>query len=269
MPSRFLGEDPDTIQDRHTEDVFGMDRWTDSVALVTGASEGIGAEVARRLHAEGMRVVGCARRVDRLQHLRERLGGRFHPVACDLRDEGAILQMFAEIEALWGPVDVLVNNAGLGHHAPLLSGSTEAWREMLDVNVVALAVCTREATSRMVARQRHGHVIHISSLAAHRVPPNSGMYAATKHAVRALTEALRMELHAAGAGVRVTSISPGFVETGFARVYYGSEDKARETYGRFEVLQPEDVAEAVVYALAAPQRAQVHDLLLRPTEQPL
>lgn len=246
-----------------------MERWTDCVALVTGASEGIGTEVARRLHAEGMRVVGCARRVDRLQHLRERLGGRFHPVACDLRDEVAILQMFAEIEALWGPVDVLVNNAGLGHHAPLLSGSTEQWREMLDVNVMALAICTREAATRMVQRKRKGHILHISSLAAHRVPPNSGMYSATKHAVRALTEALRMELHALGTGIRVTSISPGYVETGFARVYYDSEEKARETYGRFEVLQPEDVAEAVLYALAAPQRAQVHDLLLRPTAQPL
>lgn len=246
-----------------------MDRWTDSIALVTGASEGIGAEVARRLHAEGMRVVGCGRRVDRLSHLRDRLGGRFHPIACDLRDEVAILKMFAEIEALWGSVDVLVNNAGLGHYAPLLSGSTESWRQMLDVNVLALAICTREAASRMVRHKRRGHILHISSMAAHRVPPNSGMYSATKYAVRSLTEGLRMELRDAGSPVRVTSISPGYVETGFARVYYDSEEKARETYSRFEVLQPEDVAEAVVYALAAPQRAQVHDLLLRPTEQPL
>jgi NADP-dependent 3-hydroxy acid dehydrogenase YdfG len=246
-----------------------MDRWTDRVALVTGASEGIGADIARRLHAEGMRVVGCARRVDRLQHMRDRLGGRFHPVACDLRDETAILRMFAEIDALWGPVSVLVNNAGLGHHAPMMTGSTEQWREMLEVNVLALAICTREATARMVARARGGHVIHISSMSAHRVPPNSGMYAASKHAVRALTEALRMELHAQGAGIRVTSISPGFVETGFARQFHKSEARARETYSRYEVLQPEDVSEAVVYALASPQRAQIHDILLRPTQQPL
>jgi NADP-dependent 3-hydroxy acid dehydrogenase YdfG len=269
MSGPWLPQDPDTIQDSHTEEVFGMDRWTDSVALVTGASEGIGAEVARRLHAEGMRVVGCARRVDRLQHMRERLGGRFHPVACDLRNELAILKMFAEVESLWGPVDVLVNNAGLGHHAPLLTGNTDHWREMLEVNVLALAICTREAASRMIKRKRKGHILHISSMAAHRVPPNSGVYAATKHAVRALTEGLRMELREQGSGVRVTSISPGYVETGFARGYYNSEDRARETYSQFEVLQPEDVAEAVVYALAAPQRAQVHDLLLRPTQQPL
>lgn len=257
------------LQDANTQEVFGMDRWTDSVALVTGASEGIGAEVARRLHAEGMRVVGCARRANRLKHLRDRLGGRFHPVTCDLRDETAIVQMFAEIESLWGPVDVLVNNAGLGHNAPLLSGTTEDWREMLEVNVLALAICTREAASRLVQSGKPGHILHISSMAAHRVPPNSGMYSATKYAVRSLTEGLRMELRGVGARVRVTSISPGFVETGFARAYHKSEEKARETYGRYPVLQPEDVAEAVVYALAAPQRAQVHDLLLRPTEQPL
>jgi len=212
--------------------------------------------------------MGCARRIDRLHRLRDRLGARFHPIACDLRDEASILRMFAELEALWGPADVLVNNAGLGHHAPLLSGHTEAWREMLEVNVLGLSICTREAASRMAARHVSGHILHISSMAAHRVPPDSGIYSATKHAVKALTEALRLELREAGLGIRVTSISPGYVETGFARHYHQSEQKAQETYGRYPVLQPEDVADAVVYALAAPQRAQVHDLLLRPTEQP-
>ncbi len=269
MPGPWPNEDPDTLQDSNTDEVFGMERWTNEVALVTGASEGIGADVVQRLHSEGMRVVGCARRVDRLQHMRERLGGRFHPIACDLRDELAILKMFAEIESVWGPVSVLVNNAGLGHHAPMLSGATGQWREMLEVNVLALAICTREAVSRMIAHKRKGHVLHISSMSAHRVPPNSGMYAASKHAVRALTEALRLELHEQDAGVRVTSISPGFVETGFAAQYHKSETRARETYSRYEVLQPEDVSEAVVYALASPQRTQVHDILLRPTQQPL
>jgi len=256
------------LQDSQTEEVYGMDRWTDAVALVTGASEGIGEAVARRLHAEGLRVVGCARRVDRLQQMRERLGGRFHPIACDLRSESDILRMFAEIETVWGGVDILVNNAGLGHHAPLLTGSTEHWRQMLEVNILALCICTREATRHMRARKR-GHVLHISSMAAHRVPPDSGVYSATKYAVRSLTEGLRQELRAEGSPIRVTSISPGFVETGFARGYHKSEAKARETYGRYPVLQPHDVADAVAHCLAAPQRVQVHDMLIRPTEQPL
>lgn len=256
------------LRDSRTEELYGMDRWTNAVALVTGASEGIGWAVARRLHAEGLRVVGCARRVDRLQQIRERLGGRFHPIACDLRKESDILQMFAEIETLWGGVDILVNNAGLGHNASLLSGSTEQWREMLDVNILALCVCTREATRQMHARNQ-GHVIHISSMSAHRVPPNSGVYSATKFAVRSLTEGLRQELRAQDSPVRVTSISPGFVETGFARAYHKSEAKARETYSRYPVLQADDVADAVVHCLAAPQRVQVHDMLIRPTEQPL
>ncbi len=259
--------DPDSdIVDCGTEEAFGMDRWTNAVALVTGASSGIGEAIVRRLHTEGLRVVGCARRPERLHQLRDRLGARFHPIVCDLRDESAIVRMFAEIEQVYGGVDILVNNAGLGHLSPLMSGNTEHWREMWEVNVLALTICTREAIRRMQKRGR-GHVIHISSMAAHRVPSDSGMYAATKHAVKALTEALRLELHAANSPIRVSSISPGFVETEFAELYHRSRIAAAETYGRYPVLTSQDVAEGVVFALGAAQRVQVHDILLRPTRQ--
>lgn len=256
---------PAELVDRATEDLHDMARWTNGVALVTGASEGIGAAVATRLVTEGLQVVGCARRVERLDALRSQLGARFVPVACDLRDPAAIAAMFAEIDDRFGRLDVLVNNAGLGHKAPLLTGDSDHWREMLEVNVLALCICTREAVARM--RER-GHVIHISSLSAHRVPPGSGVYSATKHAVKALTEALRLELYDSERPVRVTSISPGFVETGFAAHYHKSQEAADHTYSQYPVLQPRDVADAVVYALSAPPRAQVHDLLLRPTRQP-
>jgi len=245
-----------------------MGRWRERVALVTGASSGIGRAIALLLAREGLRVAACARRVERLEELRADAGaGELLPLGVDLRNEAQILQMFERIRAEWGGVDVLVNNAGLGHDAPLAAGSTEQWREMLDVNVLALSVCTREAISDMRRRGDDGHVIHISSMAAHRVPPGSGMYAATKFAVRALTEALRQELRHEGSKIRVSALSPGYVETEFAAHYHKSEAAAKKTYGRFQVLQPDDVAQAVRFVLESPPHMQVHDILIRPRDQ--
>lgn len=246
-----------------------LDQWTDKVALVTGASNGIGRAIAEHLVHGGMRVAGCGRDAAALASIRERLGGRFLPLACDLRDEAKILEMFAGVDTAFGRLDVLVNNAGLGHRSPLLTGSSEHWREMLEVNVLALCICTREAVQRMQRHGGPGHVIHVSSMAAHRTPPGSGVYSATKYAVRSLTEALRMELREAESPVRVTALSPGFVETRFAERYHKSEDAAAETYGRYPVLQPGDLASAVCWVLQQPPHVQVHDILLRPTEQPL
>ena len=113
-----------------------------------------------------------------------------------------------------------------------------------------------------------GQVIHISSMSAHRVPPGSGVYSATKYAVRSLTEGLRQELHAEQSSIRVCAISPGFVETEFAAQYHQSEEAAKATYSRYTVLQPEDIAQAVKYVLEQPPHVQLHDLLMRPTEQP-
>lgn len=248
-----------------------LTRWRGRVALVTGASSGIGRAVAERLAGEGMRVVVCGRRQGLLNELAELLGGRgadVLPVAVDLRREGDIAALFARVRAEWGGTDVLVNNAGLGRYAPLVDGQTDAWREMLELNVLALCVCTREALSDMRRRGDDGHVVHVSSMAAYRVPPQLGMYAASKYAVRALTEGLRAELRAFGSGIRVSSVSPGYTETEFTSVYYQDEEKARRAYARFKVLSPEDVAEAVAYLLGQPPHVQVHDVLLRSTEQP-
>ena len=162
---------------------------------------------------------------------------------------------------------MLVNNAGLGHDAPLTSGKTEHWRDMLEVNILALCVCTREAVAQMHDRGGDGYIIHISSMSGHRVPGGSGVYSATKFAVRSLTEGLRAELRAQASRVRISAISPGFVETEFAAQYHRSEDTAREIYSRFPVLQADDIAEAVRYLLGSPQHVQVHDILMRPTEQ--
>jgi NADP-dependent 3-hydroxy acid dehydrogenase YdfG len=120
----------------------------------------------------------------------------------------------------------------------------------------------------MRRRGDDGYVVHVSSMAAYRIPPGGGAYAATKFAVRALTEGLRQELRQAGSGIRVTAISPGFVETEFAGIFHGDEERGRQTYGRFPVLQADDIAKAVHFVLSQPPHVQFHDLLLRPTQQP-
>lgn len=214
-----------------------------------------------------------ARREDRLADLATRIAalqapGEVLTQTCDLRDESRILATFAAARDRFEGIEILVNNAGLGRDAPLTRGATEDWREMLEVNVLALCICTREAVADMRRRGDRGHVVHVSSMAAHRVPPGSGVYSATKFAVRALTEGLRKELRAADSHVRVTAISPGFVQTEFAEVYHRDPAAAERTYGHYPVLQPVDIAEAVRYVLTAPAHVQVHDLLMRPTAQP-
>ncbi len=248
-----------------------MQQWVGRTALVTGGSRGIGAAVAVRLLAEGMRVVSCSRRQAAVADIlaeADPSGERSSAVAVDVRDEASVQAAFAAARERFGGVDVLINNAGLGHAAPLAEGTVEEWREMLEVNLLGLCICTREALADMRARGGFGQIVHIGSMAGQRVPAGAGLYAATKHAVRALTESLRIELREAGDSIRVGEICPGFVETGFAAHYMKSEEKAREIYSQFKVLEADDVAEAVVYMLSCPPHVQVHDILMRPTEQP-
>ena len=243
------------------------DRFIGRAVMVTGASAGIGARIARSLAGAGMNVAAVARRGERLEALREEVGERIFPLVADLRDEASLLSAFAAVRERWGGLDVVVNNAGLGHDAPLVDGATEKWREMLEVNVLALCVATREAIADFRAHGRGGYVIHISSMAGHRVPEESGVYSATKFAVRSLTECLRRELLGLEVPIRVTAISPGFVETEFAAHYHGSQEAAAETYGRYPVLQPDDIARAVLFLLSQPEHVQYHDLLVRPSQQ--
>jgi NADP-dependent 3-hydroxy acid dehydrogenase YdfG len=239
------------------------------VAAITGASSGIGRAIAYRLAQDGYDLALAARRQDQLQALQQDLSafpGNVLIQSVDLRQEDQILDWFAVIQARWGRLEVLVNNAGLGYQASLISGSTEAWRETLEVNVLALCICTREAIRLMQAQGDRGHIVHMGSMSGHRVP-GSGVYSASKFAVRALTEGLRQELRAANSRIRISAISPGYVETEFAEKYHRSAEQAQVVYSQFPVLQPVDVANAVAYVLSQPAHVQVHDLLVRPTEQ--
>lgn len=239
------------------------------VAIVTGASSGIGLAIAQHLSNAGYDLALCARRHERLAAIRKDLeasGGTVLAQTVDLRDEAQILSFFTAVDERFGRLDVLVNNAGLGHKEPLMTGKTDAWREMLDVNVLALCICTREAVQRMTP-ENSGHIVHISSMSGHRVPAIAGIYSATKFAVRSLSETLRRELRAAQSNIRISSVSPGIVETEFAKKYHQSAEKAQETYGQFPVLQADDIAKSVLYILQQPQHVEVNDILVRPSQQ--
>ena len=242
-------------------------------ALVTGASSGIGTETARALAAAGAALVVSARRRDRLDALAaelEKAGAAVLAVTADMRREDDIVRCFAAARERFGGVDVLVNNAGLGRSAPISSAATELWREMLEVNVLGLAIATREAIRDMERRGTAGHVVNVASMASHRVPgPESGMYSATKFAVRALTEGVRQELRARQSAIRVSLVSPGYVATEFADVFAGKPGALQTLQARLNVkmLDAVDVARAIVWVLTQPPHVEVHDVLVRPTEQ--
>nr|XP_026692271.1 dehydrogenase/reductase SDR family member 11 [Ciona intestinalis] len=249
-----------------------MDRWLGKVAVVTGASVGIGEAIVKKLVGHGMKVVGCARNEEKLKQIASEINGKgqgeMFPFKCDVKEETQILEMFKFVKQSLGSCHVLVNNAGLGHRASLLSGKTEQWKEMLDVNVLGLSICTREAIQLMKATNvDDGHVININSMSGHRV---SGMifYSATKFAVTALTEGTRKELREIDSQIRVTAISPGVVETEFAyRCNIADPTRAKDLYSSMDCIKSEDIADSVVFALQAPPHMDVNDIHIRPTQQ--
>nr|XP_055052082.1 dehydrogenase/reductase SDR family member 11-like isoform X2 [Misgurnus anguillicaudatus] len=179
--------------------------------------------------------------------------------------------MFSSIKIQHHGVDVCINNAGLAHPDNILNGKTSGWKAMLDVNVIGLSVCTREAYQSMKERNvDDGHIININSMCGHKVVHYSDyhFYTATKYAVTALTEGLRQELREAKTHIRATSISPGLVETEFAfRLLKHKPEMAAATYTSLKCLEADDVASAVVYVLSAPPHVQIGDIQMRPVEQ--
>ncbi|XP_066283024.1 dehydrogenase/reductase SDR family member 11-like [Branchiostoma lanceolatum] len=244
-----------------------MERWRGRVALVTGASVGIGNATARALAQQGMQVVGCARDVDKIRETAAELqqagaAGRLYPVKCDLTVEAEIRAMFDNIESEHGGVDVCINNAGLALKDPLLTGSFEAFRTMTDVNILAPTLCSQLAVQQMRKRGvDDGHIITLNSMAGHR-------FAVVAFAITAMTEGLRRELREIKSHIRASCISPAIVETEFAtRMHEDDPQRGRDLYASIECLQAKDIADSVLYILGAPPHVEIHDILMRPTEQ--
>ena len=234
-------------------------------AIVTGASSGIGEATARLLAAEGCNVVLAARREDRLNSLAARLGEGALAVPTDVTDAAACAALVARALERFGSLEILVNNAGVGLYGSVANGEPEDWRKMFDVNVLGVLYTTRAAVRHMLYRSS-GDIVFVSSLAGRRVPhPNGTVYAATKHAITAIAEGLRMDLH--DKGIRVINVEPGLVRTEFPE---SSHPSAREYYEEkaYAPLETDDIAAAVIYAVSQPQRVSVNEVAVRPTQQP-
>jgi NADP-dependent 3-hydroxy acid dehydrogenase YdfG len=241
------------------------------VAVVTGASSGIGEATAETLAAHGATVVVAARREERLDELVERIekaGGRTLAVSCDITDEGQAHALIQRTEEGFGRVDILVNNAGVMLLSKVAKGLSDQWRQMFEVNVLGLLYAT-DAAIEVMKRQQSGHIVNVSSLAGRKVTRDtSGVYAGTKHAVGAISEGLRMEL--LEDNIRVTIIEPGAVETELTD--HITDEEAKEGLSgllKLDILQAEDVANAIAYAVTQPDRVSVNEVLIRPTQQPV
>ncbi|XP_072026983.1 dehydrogenase/reductase SDR family member 11-like [Amphiura filiformis] len=251
----------------------GMARWFGRVALITGAASGIGASITDKLVRYGMKVIGCDIQSENLEVMQmqfkedDSIKGTFEPFTCDLAKEDDILKMFRHIKSHHGSVDVCINSAGHSRNGPtLLEGNTADWRSLLEINVLALSICTREAIRQM--REKgvdDGHVIHIGSGACHQVSPRPTLhfYSGTKFMVRALTEGLRQELREINSHIRISCICPPMVRTPFSyQILPDDPGTVDEWYAKDPSIEPEDVADAVIYALQAPPHVQVHDIII-------
>lgn len=224
-------------------------------ALVTGASSGIGKAIAIALEESGMKVIGLCRSVENLPE-------GVTPLACDLRDATQIQEAFLSLDQL----DILVNSAGLAYLSRLTDGDPALWEKMWQVNVHALSLCCQLALP--LFPKNGGQILNLSSMSGHRVPPTGGFYAATKFAVRAVSEALRAELKTAGSPVRISTLSPGFVDTPLLDKYFaGREDQLKQTRENIKMLTPESIAASALHVLTSPPDVEINDIMMRSADQ--
>ncbi len=241
----------------------------DRIALVTGASSGIGAATARELARLGATVVATARRRDRLEELTAQIaaaGGNARARAADFTVESEVRDVVASVEAEFGRLDVLVNNAGVMYLEPIETASMTRWRQMFELNVLAMMTATQAALPGMRAR-RDGHIVNVSSTAGRMSNPGSGGYSATKFGVGAFSEALRREVHKDN--VRVSVIEPGIVATELRE--HIAHEETQKTLNAWassmRQLQSEDVARIIAFCVGQPAHVNINEVLVRPTDQ--
>ncbi len=239
------------------------------VAVVTGASSGIGEAIAVDLAAQGATVVATARRKDRLDALAA-AHANIHAVACDVADAESVKSMVAEVVSRFGRLDILVNNAGLGLTGYATQITLEEWKEMVDVNVMGVLNCTHVALRHLIeaAKGPRGvaDIVNISSVAGRKALPGSSVYAATKFAVNAFSDGMRQEL--ASKHVRVSIVAPGMTESEMIyKIRPDLLEKIRTTLEAMPSMTAAEVAETVTFVVTRPAGVAVNDLLVRPTEQ--
>jgi 3-hydroxy acid dehydrogenase / malonic semialdehyde reductase len=239
------------------------------IALITGASSGIGAACARILALSGAKLILAARRQERLQQLADELDNKsadIHLLQLDVRDRSAVESAISNLPPEWSDIDILINNAGLSRGLDKLhEGDTQDWDEMIDTNIKGLLYLTRYIVPGMVKRDR-GHVVNIGSIAGHQTYPNGNVYCGTKAAVKAISEGLKQDL--LGTPIRVTSVDPGMVETEFSQVrFHGDGDRAQQVYQGVTPLTPDDVADVIFFCVTRPTHVNINEVILMPVDQ--
>ena len=233
------------------------------VAVVTGASSGIGAATVAALGRLGYRIAAGARRLDRVRRV---VGASGLALPLDVTRLDSIDAFVGEVKKKFGRIDVLVNNAGLARGlTPIADGSDQDWIEMWEVNVLGLLRMTR-ASLPLLRKARHGHIVNLGSIAGFETYKGGAGYTASKHAVRAITRTLRLELN--GEPIRVTEIEPGMVETEFSVVrFHGDRDAAKAVYKGVKPLVAADIADCIVFAVTRPPHVDIDEIIVRPIAQ--
>ncbi|HBR54994.1 MAG TPA: SDR family NAD(P)-dependent oxidoreductase [Flavobacteriaceae bacterium] len=240
----------------------------DKIALITGATSGIGRATALLFAENGAKLILCGRRKERLDELVKLLSTftEVHTLQFDVRDKEIVFSMIESLPNEFSEIDILINNAGNAHGLdPIQSGSTDDWDAMLDINVKGLLYVTKAILPKLLSRQS-GHIINIGSTAGKEVYPNGNVYCASKHAVDALSQGMRLDLN--GKGIKVGAINPGLVETEFSEVRFkGDTERADKVYQNFTPLRPEDIADIILFAVTRPAHVNIADLTVMCLDQ--
>ena len=237
-------------------------------ALITGATSGIGKATAELFAKNGFRLILCGRRQERLDQLKKKLGNLTEVTTLnfDVRDKNLVFKQIESLKEPFSNIDVLINNAGNAHGLDKVDeGSLDDWDAMLDINVKGLLYVSKAVMPQMVARKA-GHIINIGSTAGKEVYPKGNVYCASKHAVDAINQGMRLDLN--DYGIRVGAINPGLVETEFSEVRFkGDSERAEKVYQGFEALRPEDIADIIHFVVTRPYHVNIADLVVMCTAQ--
>jgi 3-hydroxy acid dehydrogenase / malonic semialdehyde reductase len=238
------------------------------IALITGASSGIGYATAEALANNGINLIICGRRPARLAELAEKLQKKVkvQTLVFDVRDKDEVFKQIDSLPDEWKKIDILINNAGNAHGLDLIQeGDLADWEAMIDINVKGLLYVSKAIIPQMIARKT-GHIINLGSLAGKEVYPRGNVYCASKFAVDALNQGMRMDLHQHN--IRVSAINPGLVETEFSLVRFkGDEERAQKTYQGIEPLSAADIADIIAFVVTRPTHINIADMLVLPTAQ--
>lgn len=238
------------------------------IAFITGATSGIGKATAELLSQNNFDLILCGRRKERLDTLKNELSKHCNvtTLAFDIRDKDAVENAINGLPKEFKTINVLINNAGNAHGlSPIQEGSTEDWDAMIDINVKGLLYVTKSIVPQMVTRSS-GHVVNIGSIAGKEVYPNGNVYCASKHAVDAINNGMRLDLN--GTGVKVTAINPGLVETEFSMVRFkGDKERSDNVYKGYTPLRAMDIAETILFAITRPAHVNISDMIVFPTDQ--